>query len=91
MNTTDLIGYAAAFGTTFSFVPQALKILREGDTRSLSLSMYLLFNLGVYLWTVYGFVKHDGALIAANVTTAVLSSSILIAKLHNVIKHSEPK
>lgn len=91
MTAIDLIGYGAAFGTTFAFVPQALKSLRERDTRALSLNMYLLFNAGVYLWAIYGFIKGDVPLLAANVTTAILSTSILIAKLYNVIKKNEPK
>ena len=36
----EFIGYAAASLTTISFFPQALKTLRSGDTRSISLGMY---------------------------------------------------
>lgn len=90
MSFTNLIGYTAAFATTCAFVPQALKTVRERDTRSLSLSMYVIFTVGVYLWTLYGFIKNDGALIAANVPTALLSTWILLAKLRNVIRYKEP-
>ncbi|MBM5789081.1 MAG: hypothetical protein FJ071_04680, partial [Cyanobacteria bacterium M_DeepCast_200m_mx_001] len=47
-----LIGYTAATLTTVSFVPQALKTLRSGDTRGISLRMYLLFCSGIVLWGV---------------------------------------
>ncbi len=50
----EFIGYAAASLTTISFFPQAVKTLRSGDTRSISLGMYALFTSGgavvVPLW-----------------------------------------
>ncbi|MEY4431812.1 MAG: hypothetical protein RLZZ533_1748 [Cyanobacteriota bacterium] len=72
-----LIGYTAATLTTVSFVPQALKTLRSGDTRGISLRMYLLFCSGIVLWGVYGLLSADGPLIAANAVTLVLSGLIL--------------
>ena len=72
-----LIGYTAATLTTVSFVPQALKTLRSGDTRGISLRMYLLFCSGIVLWGVYGLLSADGPLIAANAITLVLSGLIL--------------
>ncbi|MFM8544486.1 MAG: SemiSWEET transporter [Vulcanococcus sp.] len=72
-----LIGYTAATLTTVSFVPQALKTLRSGDTRGISLRMYLLFCSGIVLWGVYGLLTADGPLIAANAVTLVLSGLIL--------------
>ncbi len=71
------IGYTAATLTTVSFVPQALKTLRSGDTRGISLRMYLLFCSGIVLWGVYGLLSADGPLIAANTITLVLSGLIL--------------
>lgn len=72
-----VIGYTAATLTTVSFVPQALKTLRSGDTRGISLRMYLLFCSGIVLWGVYGLLTADGPLIAANTVTLVLSGLIL--------------
>ena len=72
-----LIGYTAATLTTVSFVPQALKTLRSGDTRGISLRMYGLFCSGIVLWGVYGLLSADGPLIAANAITLVLSGLIL--------------
>ena len=33
-------GYLAAFLTTFSFLPQAIKIIKEKDTKSISLVIF---------------------------------------------------
>lgn len=83
MTVIDLVGYAAAFCTTAAFVPQAVKALRYGDTKSLSLWMYILFVVGVSLWLGYGMLKKDGAVIAANGVTLMLALGILAAKIRN--------
>lgn len=85
MSTTEILGYSAAFLTTASFLPQAILTLKTRDTRSLSLSMYTLFTLGLLLWLLYGIQKSDSAIILANTITLLLSCSILGFKIYNVI------
>ena len=46
------LGYAAASLTTVSFIPQAIKTLRTGDTGGISLRMYALFTAGIALWGI---------------------------------------
>lgn len=75
------IGYAAAICTTLAFLPQAWVAIRTRDTRSLSLTMYIVFTVGVLLWLVYGVLLRDLALIAANGITALFSLTILATKL----------
>lgn len=75
------IGYVGAFCTTISFLPQVVKVLREKDASSLSLSMYLIFTFGVCLWLIYGLLKHDSVLIVANFITLLLVSVILFTKI----------
>jgi MtN3 and saliva related transmembrane protein len=52
--STDLLGYIAAFLTTTSFLPQVIRTLRTGDTRSISFTMYLMLVAGVAAWLAYG-------------------------------------
>lgn len=80
------ISIVAAILTTFSFIPQALKVIKTRDTSSLSLGMYLMFTLGVALWLIYGVGINDIALIGANLITFILACTILKVKLSNVIK-----
>ncbi len=77
------IGSIAAVLTTVSFVPQALKVLRERQTAGISLGMYVLFTLGVALWLAYGLLIHSLPVCAANGVTLVLSSLILAAKIRH--------
>lgn len=75
-----LLGYMAASLTTLSFIPQAAKTLRSGDTSAISLRMYALFTSGIALWGVYGLLTGDGPLIVANAITLVSAGLILDRK-----------
>ena len=76
-----LLGYAAATLTTLSFFPQAVHTLRSGDTRAISLPMYLLFTLGISLWGIYGLITADGPLVVANAITLLPALTVLQRKL----------
>jgi MtN3 and saliva related transmembrane protein len=80
---TDWVGYAAAILSTFAFLPQVIKTIRTGQTKDISLGMYLLFCSGVALWLVYGLMTHALPVIVANIATLLLSAIILIIKLKN--------
>ena len=80
---TQLIGLAAAFCTTIAFMPQVIRAWRTRSTTDLSLSMFLVFTTGIFLWLVYGLILQDVPLIAANGTTFVLSGTILYLKLRH--------
>ena len=80
-NWITTVGIIAAILTTSSFLPQAIKIIRTKDTQGISLSMYLVFNLGVCLWLAYGILSDALPIILANAVTLVFTLSILIMKL----------
>lgn len=85
MTNIEILGFTSAFLTTFSFLPQAIQVLKTRDTESLSLAMYSIFTLGVAFWLVYGLIKQDSAMIVANMITFILSASILSIKVYNDI------
>ena len=72
----SVLGYGAASLTTLSLFPQAVKTVRSGDTSAISLRMYGLFTLGVLDWAIYGLLRADGPVIAANLITLVPSSVV---------------
>lgn len=76
-----LVGLIAATLTTISFVPQVLRTWRLKETRDISLWMFVLFALGIFLWMVYGFLIGDLPVIAANIVTLFLVMIILFFKL----------
>ena len=81
MSGVELIGLAAAFCTTIAFLPQVIRTWQTRSTKDLSLSMFLVFTTGIFLWLVYGLILRDVPLVAANGTTFVLSGTILYFKL----------
>jgi len=81
MDKIDIFGFIAALLTTSAFIPQVIKTLREKDTKSLSLPMYLILTSGLLLWLTYGILIKDWALIIANSITGLLALIILIAKI----------
>ena len=77
----DLIGAGGAALTTLCWLPQAIKVIREKETRALSLPATAAFTVGVVLWLVYGMAIGDWPLIGANAVTLVLMAVILAMKL----------
>jgi len=77
----DLIGVAGAALSTLCWLPQTLKVMREKETRALSLPATLAFTLGVALWLIYGLAIGDWPLIGSNAVTLGLMAPILAMKL----------
>ena len=77
----ELIGYLAAFFTTIAFIPQAYKVFKTNQTKDLSLSLFLIFSLGVLMWLIYGIMLNSFPMIVANVITLSLSLYILYKKI----------
>ncbi len=81
MSKTEIIGLIAGFLTTMSFVPQVLKTWRSKSARDLSLVMFLLYCVGVFLWMIYGIWINELPVILWNIITLILASIILFFKL----------
>jgi 5'(3')-deoxyribonucleotidase/uncharacterized protein with PQ loop repeat len=79
MTLTGSIGTLATICSTGAFVPQILKIRKQGG-EDLSYSMLVLYLLGVLLWLVYGLLFHAQAVIWANVVASILVGASLILK-----------
>lgn len=79
----EWIGFLAAFLTTAAYFPQMLKVLREKETRSLSLCMYLFITTGIGLWFVYGVMLGSPSLMLANGLTFLMAGTILFMKIRH--------
>ena len=73
--TTDswiiVIGTVAGFCTTFAFLPQVIKMWKQGG-RDLSYGMLALYLIGAVLWFIYGVLLHAQAVIITNFATAIV-------------------
>ena len=76
----------AAILTTLSFLPQAIQVIKTKNTEGISLGMYTMFVLGVFLWGVYGYINKDMPVLISNSITFILASIILSYKIKFSIK-----
>ncbi len=75
-----LIGLAAGFLGTYSFVPQVLKCWRTGETGAISLRMFAVRTFGAGLWTIYGFVLESLPVLIFSAIGVPLCSTMLVPK-----------
>lgn len=81
MTLTTWVGILAGCLTTASFLPQALKTVRTRSTQDFSWPYLSLFSVGVLLWDVYGWLRQDIAVVAANTLTLGLVLVIVAVKI----------
>jgi MtN3 and saliva related transmembrane protein len=79
----DALGIIAAVLTTLCWLPQAVKIIRDKDTRAISLVTTIAFTTGVVFWLAYGVARVDWPIIGANVITLALMLVILALKVRH--------
>jgi MtN3 and saliva related transmembrane protein len=71
-----LVGIAAAFLTTFGFVPQCIKMWKTKSVKDVSGITLGQFSFGVALWMFYGIHLKDFIIIGAN---AISLGPLLVA------------
>ncbi len=81
MDFVIYIGYFAAFVTSISFIPQAIKTIQTKDTSGISLTMYSFFTAGTLLWLTYGLLLPSLPVAIANGVTLVFACIILVYKI----------
>lgn len=77
----DIIGTIAAACTTISFIPQVVKVYRTKHTSDLSLPMFLIFQVGVFVWIYFGYLVGSRPVILANAIIGVLCFYIIFMKI----------
>jgi MtN3 and saliva related transmembrane protein len=80
----SFVGLIAAFLTTISFLPQAIKAIKTKDTTGISLLMYISFNVGVVFWVIFGILIEQYVIAIANVVTLSFAFIILLIKIKNI-------
>jgi len=80
-NNIELLGYLAATLTTIAFIPQAWKTITTKRTKDISIYMYILLNVGIVCWFVYGIELQSKPIIWANAITLIFTIPVLIMKI----------
>jgi MtN3 and saliva related transmembrane protein len=81
MGLLSYIGTAAAICTTAAYIPQIMRIRKQGGG-DLSYSMMFVYLTGTLLWLVYGLILRAAAIIWANALTALLVILALAMKMN---------
>jgi len=81
MDTITLVGFVAGTLTTLAYVPQVIRSWKLKETKDISLSMLVLYAVGVSLWLVYGVWMDALPIIAANGISLILILVLLGIKL----------
>ncbi|MDD4991345.1 MAG: SemiSWEET transporter [Paludibacter sp.] len=81
-----IVGYLAGFCTAVAQFPQAWKVIRTGETHSISLGMYVIMTLGILFWFIYGLLIPDLPMIIANGVCLIPSVYILFITIRNLNK-----
>ena len=74
---TKVIGFLAGAGTTVSFFPQMIRVIRTKSVSDLSIYMFLIHSTGVSLWVAYGVLVDDMIIVLFNCVTALFNMVIL--------------
>ncbi|MEN6615468.1 MAG: SemiSWEET transporter [Syntrophorhabdus sp.] len=69
----DYIGYLAACFTTFSLLPQIMRIRRLKEAKDVSIFMPAMIAIGSVLWLMYGILISSIPVIAANGVALIIS------------------
>ena len=77
----EMIGLVAGVLTTSAFVPQVYKTWKSKSADGLSLTMYLVFFVGIILWLIYGIYIQSFAMILTNAVTGFLALMLILFKL----------
>ena len=78
-----LLGFVAGAFTTFSSIPQIVKVVRTRSADDLSPATLCMYNFGVILWIVYGFMVHSMPVVYWNIVALCLYSLLLVLKLNH--------
>ena len=76
MDTTQIIGFAAAALITLANVPQAVKIIKTKSTKGISSWSYGILFFGNVCWIIYGIMRNDWPIIISNSISSLLCGII---------------
>jgi len=83
----ELFGYVSGACTTMAFLPQAIKSIISKNISGLSLSMYIIYCVGLIFWILYGVYLDSFQIILFNGITLMFNGIILymiiVAAKHN--------
>ena len=84
----ELLGYIAGICTAVVFLPQSIQTVKTKNVQGLSLLTYVIYNIGMLSWILYGVYLHSIQMIIFNSISFVFASIILYMIIQDRKKHS---
>ena len=81
MDYITIIGLMASALTVIAFFPQLMKVWKTKSSKDISLGMFSIFCIGVFLWLVYGILTQDPPVTIANFLIFIQAFIILMFKM----------
>ena len=81
MDFASWVGFAAGALTTVCYVPQLKKVWDTRSAEDISLNMMLVLASGLALWTVFGVLRGEIAIVLANGLSLAFAMSLIGLKL----------
>lgn len=81
MDLITILGLVAGTLTTLAFLPQLLKIWQTKSAKDISFNTLIIFNIGIFLWLIYGIYLNALPIILANLFTLIFNIIIVWLKI----------
>lgn len=77
----QFLGLLAGGLVIVASLPQIISIIKTKSTKDISLPMYIVLNIGVILWVLFGFLTHSIAVATTNGIYLIFTLIILFLKI----------
>jgi MtN3 and saliva related transmembrane protein len=81
MAYVDILGFVAGTLTTIATIPQIIKALKTKHIKDVSFLTFLILDIGMFLWLIYGILIWSIPVIITNVISFILVFTMLMLKI----------
>lgn len=81
MELPHYIGLIAGICTSFSLLPQLIKMIKEKEVDDISIIMLLTLMTGLGLWIYYGILRTDWPIILTNSFSFFLNGIMIVLRI----------
>tara|TARA_B100001964_G_scaffold191730_1_gene214190 strand:+ start:1328 stop:1591 length:264 start_codon:yes stop_codon:yes gene_type:complete len=81
MAYVDILGFVAGTLTTIATIPQIIEALKTKHTKDVSFLTFLILDIGMFLWLIYGILIWSIPVIITNVISFILVFTMLMLKI----------
>jgi MtN3 and saliva related transmembrane protein len=81
MQNIEYLGITGGLLCAIAFLPQIIQIVKTKSAKDVSLTMYLIYTIGLIMWISYGYIMNSPAIMITNSISLMLSLVTIFVKL----------